>query len=52
MATEEPQISGLAGRYATALFELAQEERAIETVERDFATLKALVDEKPGPSRF
>jgi len=45
VATEEPQISGLAGRYATALFELAQEERAVETVERDFATLKTLVDE-------
>jgi len=42
VATEEPQISGLAGRYANALFELAQEERAVETVERDFVTLKAL----------
>ena len=47
MATEEPQISGLAGRYATALFELAQEERAVETVERDFAALKTLVNESP-----
>ena len=43
MASEEPLISGLAGRYATALFELAQEERAVETVERDFASLKALL---------
>jgi F-type H+-transporting ATPase subunit delta len=43
VATEEPLISGLAGRYATALFELAQEERAVETVERDFATLNALI---------
>ncbi len=40
MASEEPLISGLAGRYATALFELAQEERAVETVERDFTGLK------------
>ncbi|HTW36190.1 MAG TPA: F0F1 ATP synthase subunit delta [Rhizomicrobium sp.] len=45
MATEEPLISGLAGRYATALFELAQEERAVETVERDFAALKVLLNE-------
>jgi F-type H+-transporting ATPase subunit delta len=45
VATEEPQISGLAGRYATALFELAQEERSVETVERDFTALKALVDQ-------
>ncbi len=43
MATEEPLISGLAGRYATALFELAQEERSVEAVGRDFAALKALV---------
>ena len=47
MATEEPLNSGLAGRYATALFELAQEERAVETVERDFAALKRLVEESP-----
>ncbi len=52
MATEEPQISGLAGRYATALFELAQEERAVETVERDFTTLKALVNENPDLRRL
>lgn len=43
MATEEPLISGLAGRYATAVFELAQEERAVEAVERDFLALSALV---------
>lgn len=47
MATEEPQNSGLAGRYANALFELAQEERAVETVERDFAALKALAIASP-----
>jgi F-type H+-transporting ATPase subunit delta len=47
VATEEPLNSGLAGRYATALFELAQEERAVETVERDFTALKVLVGESP-----
>jgi F-type H+-transporting ATPase subunit delta len=47
VATEEPLISGLAGRYATALFELAQEERGVETVEHDFAGLKALVASSP-----
>ena len=35
--------SGLAGRYATAIFELAQEERAVEAVERDFGALKELI---------
>jgi F-type H+-transporting ATPase subunit delta len=35
--------SGLAGRYATAIFELAQQERVVDAVERDFGTLKALI---------
>ncbi|MGH6872052.1 MAG: F0F1 ATP synthase subunit delta [Rhizomicrobium sp.] len=35
--------SGLAGRYATAIFELAQEERAVEAVERDFTQLADLI---------
>jgi F-type H+-transporting ATPase subunit delta len=42
---DEAHISAIAGRYATAIFELAQEERSIETVERDFATLKTLIAE-------
>ncbi len=52
MATEEPHISGLAGRYANALFELAQEERAVETVERDFGALKTLVRESADLARL
>lgn len=52
MASEEPRISGLAGRYATAVFELAQEERSVETVERDFSRLKALVAQSPDLTRL
>lgn len=52
MATEEPLISGLAGRYANAVFELAQEERAVETVERDFATLLGLIHKSPDLARL
>lgn len=36
-------ISGIAGRYATAIFELAQESGATDAVERDFASLKQAV---------
>jgi len=43
VATEEPHNAGLAGRYATAVFELAQEEKSVEALERDFATLKAMI---------
>ncbi len=40
MATDGPQDSGLAGRYATAVFELAQEEKSIETLEKDFTAIR------------
>jgi F-type H+-transporting ATPase subunit delta len=35
--------TGLAGRYATAIFELAQEEKSVETLERDFGSLKTAI---------
>ena len=44
--------SGLAGRYATAIFELAQEERAVEAVERDFASLRDLINGSPDLARL
>lgn len=39
----EAQDHGLAGRYALAIFELAQEQNAIVAVEQDFAVLKTLI---------
>jgi F-type H+-transporting ATPase subunit delta len=45
VASEEPIVSGLAGRYATAVFELAQEEKCVEAVAQDFANLKAMIAE-------
>jgi F-type H+-transporting ATPase subunit delta len=47
LSNDEPRNSGLAGRYALALFELAQEQKSVEAVERDFAALQKLVDESP-----
>ena len=35
MASEQPIVSGMAGRYATALFELALEEKALDAVKAD-----------------
>jgi F-type H+-transporting ATPase subunit delta len=40
VAADGTQDTGLAGRYATAIFELAQDQRSLETVEKDLATLK------------
>ena len=43
MASEEPIVSGMAGRYATALFELALEEGPIDAVRSDLDRFEALV---------
>ena len=43
MATEEPLNAGLAGRYASAVFELAVETNAVDVLEKDFAALKAMI---------
>lgn len=52
MATEEPHNAGLAGRYATAVFELAQEERSVEAVEKDFTALKTMICESEDLARL
>ena len=45
MAGEEPIISGMAGRYATALFELALDNNAVDAVKADLGRFDALVAE-------
>ena len=45
MAGEEPIISGMAGRYATALFELALEGNAVDAVRADLDRFDTLVAE-------
>jgi F-type H+-transporting ATPase subunit delta len=52
VADKEPHNAGLAGRYATALFELAMEERAVDTVAKDLAGLKALLAESQDLTRL
>ncbi|MGD0192028.1 MAG: F0F1 ATP synthase subunit delta [Rhizomicrobium sp.] len=52
MASEAPVASGLAGRYATAVFELALEEKCVDTVANDFATLKAMIAESSDLALF
>jgi F-type H+-transporting ATPase subunit delta len=41
--TQDRIVGGMAGRYATALFELARDERAIDAVAADLDALGALV---------
>ncbi|MGZ6005977.1 MAG: F0F1 ATP synthase subunit delta [Rhizomicrobium sp.] len=52
MATEQAQETGLAGRYANAVFELAQEEKSVEAVARDFIALRSLIDQNPDLARL
>ncbi len=52
MAGEEPIISGMAGRYANALFELALEQKNIDAVKNDLERFDALVASSPDLTRL
>ena len=43
MESENVSVSGLTGRYATALFELAQESKSLDAVASDLARVKSLL---------
>jgi F-type H+-transporting ATPase subunit delta len=47
VAGPDPTASGMAGRYATALFELAQEGNVIDAVKSDLDRLDGLIGESP-----
>jgi F-type H+-transporting ATPase subunit delta len=47
VAGEEPIVSGMAGRYATALFELALDEKAVDAVRADLETFEAMIAASP-----
>ena len=43
MAAENPSVSGVSGRYATALFELARDEKSIDAVKADLDRFDAML---------
>lgn len=45
MASEATGLSGIAGRYAAALYELADEGKELDSVARDLAALGRLIEE-------
>ena len=45
MAAEDPSVSGVSGRYATALFELARDEKLVDAVVADLNTFDAMLAE-------
>ncbi len=52
MATNNTGVTGVAGRYAAALFELAQERSEIDAIGEELSQLRALIDESPDFRRF
>lgn len=51
-AHEGPGVSGVAGRYALALFELARDENRIDEVARDLESFSGLIAESPDLARL
>src|SRR5436305_3995230 len=47
VAAEDPSVSGVSGRYATALFELARDEKSVDAVKTDLDRFDALLTESP-----
>ena len=52
MAGEKAQETGLAGRYATAMLELAEDSKAVDQVAGDFAALRTAIDASPDLARL
>ena len=52
MATTDQTVSGVPGRYASALFELSSEEKATEEVSRQLSTFQTAIDQSEDLSRL
>jgi len=52
VAAEDPSVSCVSGRYATALFELARDEKSIEAVKADLDKFDAMLSESADLKRL
>jgi F-type H+-transporting ATPase subunit delta len=52
VAAEDPSVSGVSGRYATALFELARDEKSVDAVKADLDKFAALLSESADLARL
>ena len=52
MAAEDPSVSGVSGRYATALFELARDEKSVDAVKADLDKFAAILAESDDLKRL
>jgi len=49
---EDPSVSGVSGRYATALFELARDEKSVDAVKADLDRFTAMLAESADLKRL
>jgi F-type H+-transporting ATPase subunit delta len=52
VAAEDPSVSGVSGRYATALFELARDEKSIDAVRADLDQFDAMLNDSADLNRL
>jgi F-type H+-transporting ATPase subunit delta len=52
VAAEDPSVSGVSGRYATALFELARDEKSIDAVRADLDKFEAMLSDSADLKRL
>jgi F-type H+-transporting ATPase subunit delta len=52
VAAEDQSVSGVSGRYATALFDLARDERSIDPIKADLAAVDRLIADNPDLARL
>ncbi len=52
MAAEDPSVSGVSGRYATALFELTRDEKSIDAVRADLDRFEAMLTDSADLKRL
>lgn len=52
VATDNQMTSGVAGRYASALFDLAREQNELDAVDQDLGKFQALLSQSPDLSRL
>jgi F-type H+-transporting ATPase subunit delta len=52
VAAEDPSVSGVSGRYATALFELARDEKSIDAVRADLDRFDAMLNDSADLKRL
>jgi len=52
VATDVSHVSGVSGRYATALFELARDEKSVDAVKADLDRFEAMLGDSPELTRL